>query len=157
MAYLNAFDRQMISNEIHQILQCFGTEITIINPSPLASQTNYDDMLDEFHGAIVYTQHKIPAMRYDGGTEYTEIYELDSKKYGDMRECLLSYKISRKDCTDNGIVLNSHTDFAIDSTGDIYYLEKVEKKIGEYRIFIRRYPDGRKPQYANLVTPSADW
>lgn len=157
MSYINAYDRAMMTREIHEMLQGFGTTITIIKPLPLSQQTHYDELLDEFNGDVAFNQYNVPAMRYDARTDYVEIYELDSKKYGDRREALLSYKISRTDCENNLITLDSHTEVAIDDTGDIYYIEKIEKKIGEYRIFIRRYPDGRQPVYNGLVLPSADW
>lgn len=155
---LSQFDRDLFSNEIHDILQGFGTTITFIDEKPIYEQENYNPILQEMTGTAEFTEYNVPAMRYDYQSDMEDVNTMDSRKYGDRREAILCYKVSRKDCASQSFKPLATMDVIIDDSGELYYIEKIAKRIGEYLVWIRRYPNGTEKVYSGLTKiPGEDW
>ena len=146
MAMLNAYDMQWMKESIWDTLDCWLTTITFLLEKPLAQQTHYNPVLQEYTGDIEFDEWMIPAERYDAVADIEEKDKMDRKKYGDRREALLTYCIG----SNHNLIPTTKMDVIIDGSGDIYYIEKIAKRIGEYIIYIRRYPEGSKPSYPNI-------
>ena len=79
---LTQFDRDMFSNEIHNILQGFGTQVTFIVPKE-DEDSEYNEILQEFIGNVPFDEYVFNAMRYDYQSDKIEVDHMDSRKYGD--------------------------------------------------------------------------
>ena len=145
MAMLNAYDLQWMKECIHNTLDCWNTTILFLRQKPLSEQTHYNPVLQEYTGDIEFDEFLIPAERYDAVADLEQEDKMDRKKYGDRRDALLTYCIG----SNHNFIPDVSMDVKIDSSDDIYYIEKISKRIGEYIIYIRRY-QGSKPSYPNI-------
>lgn len=152
---LTTGDIEFMKNSVRDIIDQWHTTITIMQPLPLDKQPNYDKLLREFTGDIVYDTIVVPAERKDIVNNQTNDLPPDETEYGEKNAGIILYAIPNiipirnEDGIEIGVKqFKPHKDsvIIIDDTTDRYYIKAMRDRIGEILIIICRYvgdvPDG---------------
>jgi hypothetical protein len=126
-----------------------------MQPLPLDKQPNYDKLLREFTGDVVYETISVPADRKDIVNNYTNDLTPDDTEYGEKNAGTILYAIPNiipiYDENGNKVGIkqfkpHKQSVIAIDDTTDRYHIVSMRDRIGETLITIKRYigdiPDG---------------
>ena len=145
---LTTGDIEYMKNSVRDIIDQWHTTITIMQPLPLDRQPNYDKILHEFTGDILYETVLVPAERKDIVNNYTNDLPPDDTEYGEKNAGTILYAIPNIITVfdENGNKLgirqfkpHKEAVIAIDDTDDRYYIQSMRDRIGEVLITIKRY------------------
>lgn len=152
---LTPSDIEFMKNSVRDVIDQWHTTITIMQPLPLDQQPNYDKLLREFTGDVLYETVLVPAERKDLVNNYTNDLKPDDTEYGEKNAGTILYAIPNIitvfDENGNKIGVRQfkpHKEavIAIDDTSDRYHIYSMRDRIGEVLIGIKRYtgdiPDG---------------
>lgn len=148
-------DIEFMKDSVRDVINQWHTTITIMQPLPLDKQTNYDKLLREFTGDVLYETLLIPAERKDIVNNYTNDLPPDDTEYGEKNAGTILYAIPNiiPVFDDNGkqtgirqFKPHKEAVIAIDDTEDRYHIVSMRDRIGEVLIMVKRYigdiPDG---------------
>ena len=152
---LTTGDIEFMKNSVRDVIDQWHTTITIMQPLPLDQQPNYDKILQEFTGDVLYETLLVQAERKDIVNNYTNDLEPDDTEYGEKNAGTILYAIPNiiPVYDENGIKIgirqfkpHKEATIAIDDTDDRYYIHSMRDRIGEILITVKRYvgdiPDG---------------
>lgn len=152
---LTTGDIEFMKNSVRDVINQWHTTITIMQPLPLDKQPNYDKLLREFTGDVLYETLLIPAERKDIVNNYTNALPPDDTEYGEKNAGTILYAIPNiipvfnEDGKQIGVrQFKPHKEatIAIDDTADRYHIQSMRDRIGEVLITVKRYigdiPDG---------------
>lgn len=148
-------DIEFMKNSVRDVIDQWHTTITIMQPLPLDEQPNYDKILREFIGDVLYETISISAERKDIVNNYTNNLPPDDTEYGEKNAGTILYAIPNiiPIYNENGIKIgvkqfkpHKEAVIAIDDTDDRYHIVSMRDRIGEILIMVKRYtgdiPDG---------------
>ena len=156
---LTTGDIEYMKNSVRDIIDQWHTTITIMQPLPLDQQPNYDKILHEFTGDILYETVLVPAERKDIVNNYTNDLPPDDTEYGEKNAGTILYAIPNIITVfdENGNKLgirqfkpHKEAVIAIDDTDDRYHIQSMRDRIGEVLITIKRYT-GNIPEGTNSI------
>ena len=145
---LNMSDIEFMKNSVRDIIDQWHTTIVIMQPLPLDRQPNYDKLLREYNGEVLYETISVPAERKDIVNNYTNDLPPDDTEYGQKNAGTILYAIPNvvPVYDENGIKtgvrqFKPHKEaiIAIDDTPDRYHIVSMRDRIGEVLIVIKRY------------------
>lgn len=152
---LTPYDIEFMKNTVRDIISQWHTTITIMQPLPVDKQPNYNKLMHEFTGDVLYETISVQAERKDIVNNYTNNLPPDDTEYGEKNAGTILYAIPNilPVCDSNGIQIgirqfkpDKSAIIAIDDTADRYYISSMRDRIGEVLITIKRYtgdvPDG---------------
>lgn len=152
---LTTGDIEFMKNSVRDIIDQWHTKITIMQPLPLDEQPNYDKLLREFTGDVIYDTISVPADRKDIVNNYTNDLSPNDTEYGENNAGCILYAIPNiiPVYDENGAKIgvkqfkpDEQAVIAIDDTSDRYHIISMRDRIGETLIMINRYvgdiPDG---------------
>ena len=155
---LTTSDIEFMKNSVRDVIDQWHTTITIMQPLPLDRQVNYDNIMREFTGDVLYETVSISAERKDIVNNYTNDLPPDDTEYGEKNAGTILYAIPNiipvydENGTKIGIrQFKPHKEavIAIDDTKDRYHIVSIRDRIGEILITVKRYvgdiPDGSIP------------
>ena len=145
MGMLSSWDIEFMKSTVREIIHEWNTTITLLQPLPLEKQSNFNNILNEFTGNILYEEIVIQAERKDSINNVADMMKPTQFRYGSRNDGTLLYAIPN---IRDGIEFKpaENAIVAIDSSNDRYYIESIRERIGETLITIKRYvggiPDG---------------
>lgn len=157
---LSTGDIEFMKNSVRDIIDQWHTMITIMQPLPLEFQPNYDKLLREFTGDVLYDTISIPAERKDIVNNYTNDLSPNDTEYGEKNDGVILYAIPNiipvynKDGIKTGIKQfkpDEQAIIAIDNTNDRYHIISMRDRIGETLIMIKRYNDGEIKKGSEII------
>ena len=153
---LTAGDIEYMKNSVRDIIDQWHTTITIMQPLPIEQQVNYDVILREFTGDVLYETICISAERKDIVNNYTNDLPPDDVEYGQKNAGTMLYAIPNVipvfDESGRQIGIRQYKPhkqavIAIDDTTDRYRIRSMRDRIGETLIMLQRYTsDGAVPK-----------
>lgn len=153
MGMLSQWDIDFMKNSVRDIIKEWNTTITLLKPLPLDKQTNYNHIMNEFTGDILYEETVIQAERKDSINNVADSMKPTEFQYGSRDDGTLLYAIPN---VIDGIQFKpaQGTIVAIDNSGDRYYIESMRDRIGETLLTLKRYvgdvPNGSSIKYENI-------
>lgn len=156
---LTTGDIEFMKNSVRDIIDQWHTKITIMQPLPLDKQENYDKLLHEFTGDVLYETLLIPAERKDLVNNYTNHLPPDNTEYGVKNAGTILFAIPNviSVYNDDGVEIGKrqfkpHKEavIAIDDTSDRYRIDSIRDRIGETLITIKRYV-GNVPNNSDII------
>lgn len=151
-------DIEFMKDSVRDIIDQWHTTITIMQPLPLDEQPNYDKLLREFTGDVLYETISISAERKDIVNNYMNDLPPDDTEYGEKNAGTILYAIPNiitvydKNGVKTGIrQFKPHKEavIVIDDTDDRYHIVSMRDRIGEILITVKRFvgdvPDGSTP------------
>lgn len=157
-------DIKSMENSARDIIDQWHTTITIMQPLPLDNQPNYDKLLREFTGEMLYEKILIQAERKDIVNNYTNDLSPSDTEYGENDNGRILYAIPNiipmydANGMQTGVKqFKPHPEsvIAIDDTSDRYHIISMRDRIGETLIMIERYtgqmPDCTEPVIISKV------
>lgn len=148
-------DIEFMKNSVRDVIDQWHTTITIMQPLPLDKQPNYDKLLREFTGDVLYETLLIPAERKDIVNNYTNDLPPDDTEYGEKNAGTILYAIPNiiPVYDENNVKIgirqfkpHKEAVVIIDDTEDRYHITSMRDRIGEILIMVKRYvgdiPDG---------------
>jgi hypothetical protein len=148
-------DIGFMNNSVRDIINQWHTTITIMQPLPLDEQPNYDKLLHEFTGDVLYETILMPAERKDIVNNYTNDLPPDDIEYGEKNAGKILYAIPNviPVYDENGVKIgikqfkpHKEAIIVLDDTNDRYHIISMRDRIGEILITIKRFvgdiPDG---------------
>lgn len=154
-------DIEFMKNSVRDVIDQWHTTITIMQPLPLEEQSNYDAILREFTGDVLYESISIRAERKDIVNNYTNDLPPDDTEYGEKNAGTILYAIPNIIQVldeDNNIIdikpFRPHKEsiIVIDDTSDRYHIVSMRDRIGEILITIKRYT-GSIPKGSQNIDP----
>lgn len=152
---LTPYDIEFMKNTVRDIISQWHTTITIMQPLPVDKQPNYNKLMHEFTGDVLYETISVQAERKDIVNNYTNNLPPDDTEYGEKNAGTILYAIPNilpvldSNGTQIGIRQfkpDKDAIIAIDDTEDRYYISSMRDRIGEVLITVKRYtgdaPDG---------------
>lgn len=152
---LTPYDIEFMKNSVRDVIDQWHTTITIMQPLPVDKQPNYNKLMKEFTGDVLYETISISAERKDIVNNYTNNMPPDDTEYGEKNAGTILYAIPNilPVLDSNGIQIgirqfkpDKDAIIAIDDTEDRYYISSMRDRIGEVLITVKRYtgdiPDG---------------
>ena len=152
---LTPYDIEFMKNSVRDVIDQWHTTITIMQPLPVYKQPNYNKLMKEFTGDVLYETISISAERKDIVNNYTNNMPPDDTEYGEKNAGTILYAIPNilPVLDSNGIQIgirqfkpDKDAIIAIDDTEDRYYISSMRDRIGEVLITVKRYtgdiPDG---------------
>ena len=152
-------DIEFMKDSVRDIINQWHTTITIMQPLPLDKQPNYDKLLREFTGDVVYETIVVPAERKDIVNNQTNDLPPDDTEYGDKNAGTILYAIPNiiPVYDENNVKIgvkqfrpHKESVIAIDDTSDRYYIKAMRDRIGETLIIICRYI-GNTPNGSDII------
>jgi hypothetical protein len=144
-------DIEFMKNSVRDVINQWHTTITIMQPLPLEFQPNYNRLLHEFTGDVLYETILISAERKDIVNNYTNDLPPDDTEYGEKNAGKILYAIPNIipvfDKNDKQIGIkqfkpHKESIIVIDDTDDRYHIMSMRDRIGETLITIKRYDNG---------------
>ena len=141
-------DIEFMKNSVRDIISQWHTTITIMQPLPLDEQPNYDKLLREFTGDVLYETILVQAERKDIVNNYTNDFSPDDTEYGEKNAGTILYAIPNiiPVYDENGVKTgirqfrpHKESVIAIDNTADRYHIVSMRDRIGETLIIVKRY------------------
>lgn len=152
---LSKADINFMKESVRDVINQWHTTITIMQPLPIDEQPNYDKLMREFTGDVVFETLVVPAERKDIVNNYTNDLPPDDTAYGEKNAGTILYAIPNvipildENGNQTGVRQfkpNSEAIIAIDDTKDRYHITSMRDRIGEVLITVKRYigdiPDG---------------
>lgn len=145
---LTPYDIEYMKNTVRDIISQWHTTITIMQPLPEDKQPNYNKLMREYTGDVLYDTIVIQAERKDIVNNYTNNLPPDDTEYGEKNAGTILYAIPNivPVLDSNGIQIgirqfkpDKRAIIAIDDTEDRYYIQSMRDRIGEILITIKRY------------------
>lgn len=127
MSMVSRGDIKTMQEGIREVIKLWGTSIILLQELPIEEQSNYDVLLHEYTGNIDYVEYVVPAERYDQLADYDVENKEKLRTYGQIDDSLQLYHVP-----DDIEVVPNKDMLVVDGHGDIYYIEKVAKRIGQY-------------------------
>lgn len=139
---LTQYDIDIMAKDVDEIIRDWGEVITIKRPKPIASQTNWNPILHEYSGEVLYDIiSNIPAERKD----IMNIYLQDIKVEDNTGKREYGYQAFAIPIIVNNLPLDIDMNdiFIIDDSGDEYFVKSVRPRIGENIVLIAKYVGGK--------------
>lgn len=155
---LNDFDRQFMGDSVHEAIFSFDNYITAFIPLPEEKQKNFDKILREFTGPVLYYKKIVLAERIEQVQDYNDSTKQDDIDYGRRDSGKLAYSIPDDiPIVDDLGNINGYENyrpsqfdiFKVDDSDDRYFVETVKDRIGQYVLTICKY-DGTTPNGIDL-------
>ena len=152
-------DIEFMKSSVRDVIDQWHTTITIMQPLPLDKQDNYDELLCEFTGDVLYETLLVSAERKDIVNNYTNDLPPDDTEYGEKNAGTILYAIPNiipvYDENGNKIGIRQfkpHKEavIVIDDTNDRYHITSMRDRIGETLIVVKRYV-GDVPNSSDIV------
>lgn len=161
---LNQWDHEFMKETVRDVINQWSTQLTILTPLPIDEQPNYNKLMHEYTGSVVYSKVVVPAERKDIVNNYTNNIQPDEVEYGKKNEGTLLYAIpDRIPVYVDGRLSemrpfkpSNDSIFTIDDSGDQYYVRYIRDRIGETLVMIYRYTGGTDSGYKEDVTIAPD-
>lgn len=116
-----------MQESVRECIKTWDTSIILLKELPIEEQSDYDELLREYNGSIGYEEYVVPAERYDQLADYDMENKEKKRVYGSLEDSLTLYHVP------DDIEIRPTTDmFVVDGSGDIYYIERIAKRIGMY-------------------------
>ena len=132
---LTPYDIQVIEKNVEETISQWNTFITILIPLPEEQQTNWNPIMREYSGDVIYdTINNVPAELKYILFNIHESHKTDiagDHQYGDI-----SYSIPNK------YELTPNCMFIIDNSGDLYETKSIRNRIGERIVQMRKMVGG---------------
>jgi hypothetical protein len=150
---LTSYDIEMMGHDIREVINMWGLKLTILKPLPIAQQTNWNEQLHEYSGAIKHDRYiNVVAERKD--QQNMAMYGLDiTTQAGDLAKGMLIFTLP-----------NTYT--FLDETCRISYdneqwrIHTIKERIGENIIFIEKLQgntDTWDPVPSSIVDVGGDY
>lgn len=139
---LTEYDISVMEKDVRDILVSWNTTVNIIIPKPIEEQPNWNPIMHEFTGEVIYdTLTNVPAERKD----LMNIYLKDIKVEDNTGERTYGYEVFSIPTTFNNIPLNIDKEciFIIDNSDDRYHVKSMRPRIGENIVIISKLEGGR--------------
>lgn len=145
---LTTGDIEYMKSSVREVIDQWHTTITIMQPLSLEYQPNYDAILHEFTGDILYESIVVRAERKDIVNNYTNNLPPDDTEYGEKNAGTILYAIPNiipiYDKNDNIVGMkpfrpHKEAIIIIDDTKDRYHIVSMRDRIGEILITVNRY------------------
>lgn len=136
-----------MKDSVREIIGDWHTTITIMQPLPLNKQPNYNSLMREFTGDVLYNTITVPAERKDIVSNNTNLIDPKDSEYGENNAGTLLYAIPNiipvirngKQVGVKRFKPNKDSTIIIDSSDDRYYIYSMRSRIGETLIAIRKH------------------
>lgn len=146
---LNSNDIKFMTDSICDIISEWNTFISIFTPLPISQQPNYNTLMNEYSGPIVFVRRVVPAERKDIVNNYTNYIQPDEIAYGDKNEGVLLYAVPTiLTSVVGGIVVEEtykpqlNATISVDNSADRYFIKSMRDRIGETLLLLNRYVGG---------------
>lgn len=145
---LNNFDRQFMDDSIHETIFSFDNYITAFIPLPEDKQRNFDKLIREYTGPVLYYKKIVLAERIELVQDYNDSTRQDDIDYGRRDSGKLAYSIPNDiPIVDDYGNINGYECyrpsqfdvFKVDDSDDMYFVESVKDRIGQYVLTINKY------------------
>lgn len=157
---LNKYDIEFMKNSVRDIIDMWNTTITILQPLPSDKQPNYDNILHEYSGDMLYESIMIQADRKDIVNNMTNSMYPDEAIYGDRNAGVILYAIPNviPVYDDNNVQIgikpfkpHPESIVIIDDSDDRYHIVSMRDRIGETLILLNRYV-GSVPKGTKIIS-----
>lgn len=129
---LNQFDIDMMANDVRDIIKLWGLKLTIYKPLPIDQQINWNELLHEYSGSIVFDiYNNVVAERKDQQNLLS--YGLDTtSQAGDKANSRLMFTMS-----DEYKFVDETCRIIYENL--MYHIVYIKPRIGETVIIVDRY------------------
>lgn len=137
---ITQYDIDVMENDIADIIKSWNNTLDILLPLPVDQQTNYNTIMNEFIGEILYDKISIPAERKDMQNMIEN--DISDNKHGDIDGGTLMFTIP----STYGYILDNPTECIILYNNEKWYIRNTKIRIGEIIITIKK-----------LISNTDDW
>lgn len=137
---ITQYDIDVMENDIADIIKSWNNTLDILLPLPVDQQTNYNTIMNEFIGEILYDRISIPAERKDMQNMIEN--DISDNKHGDIDGGILMFTVP----STYGYIFDNPTECIILYNNEKWYIRNTKIRIGEIIITIKK-----------LISNTDDW